>query len=192
MDRMIRVPVFLINLAIALFLGVLALALWLQGRATRFAGLDVPAITMPDETRLAVGVTAAVLAGLSLVLALAVVLPRRRSSMIALNSAQGGAVMIPAANVEQSVAEDVRSLSSVTAATAHAAQEKNGIAIDLSVVLRHEAELPAAVEQITSRVESALSTRYGTTIARKPRIEVRYAAATREEQRGEVKSPVTG
>lgn len=187
MDRAIRISAFAVNLAGALFLAALAVALWLQGRDV--AGWNLPATTMSDSTRLPLAVAAGLLAALMLVIAIVMIAPRRRrSAMIALNASDGGAVIIPAANVEQTVAEDVSGLQAVSEASARASQEKAGIAVDLAVVLRPDAELPATVDQIAARVDAALVKRYGTTMARKPRIEVRYASA-REEKRAEVQSP---
>lgn len=189
MDKALRFPVGVVAIASALFLGAAATVLWLQGRATTFAGLDVPVVTTTDELRFVVGIGAGVLAALSLIAAIALLMPRRRRGMIALTSATGGTVMVPAANIEQTVAEDVRSLQFVTHASARAQQENRGIAVDLSITLRPDAELPAAVEQATARVESTLAQRYGATIARRPHISVRYAAA--RDAHAEVKAPVT-
>lgn len=189
MDKTLRYPISLLALASALFLGAIAGALWLQGRSTTLAGLDVPTLTMAQDTRLVIGAASAALAALLLLTAIALLIPRRRGGTISLPTANGGSVEISAATVEQAVAEDVRALQFVTSASAHAKQEKRGIAVDLEITLRPDAELPAAIEQATARVESTLAQRYGATIARRPHIAVRYASAP--EARTEVKAPVT-
>lgn len=170
-----RASTFVVSLASAIFLGTLALVVSLQGQATQFAGVDVPSMVMSDSTRLVIGVGAAVLAVLALGLAVVAVLPRRGARMLALQTSDGGSITLPARDVARRIAEDVRSLAAVEQASAGVHMEKDGVAVDLALVLQPEAELPATVDAVTSRVTDALSRRYGASLSGKPRIRVRYA-----------------
>ncbi len=183
MDRMMRVAMFIVSLANAIFLGALALVVSLQGSATQFAGIDVPSIVISDRLRLAVGGGAGVLAVLALILAVVAVLPRGGRRMLALRTPDGASITLPARDVARRVADDVRSLAAVQQASARVRMEKDGVAVDLALVLQSEAELPATVDEITSSVSAALSRRYGASLAGKPHIRVRYAERPADQTR---------
>ncbi len=175
MGKAMRVSTAVLGFVAALYLAALSGLAWLQAGPDRFAGMHVPVLAPSDHVRLAIGISAGVLAVLLLILTVAAAFPRRRRSSIEIRTAESGPVSIPAGDVALALAADISAAASVERATVRLGQEKNGIAVDVAMTVLPDAELPSVVDDVTARVESGLSRRYGATLSRRPSIRVRYA-----------------
>lgn len=171
-----RLIALLLALPVMTLAGAFVALVWMDraldiGSATTF---NMSAqVTGSDEGRWIATVIAAGVGVLALVLLALEWWPSR--GRIELKGANDETIRLPLAALEASIESDARDVPRVDDAEAAVQQRNEGIAVSLRLTAPPDAEVRSLIDEVTERISSGLTRRYGLDLTQRPDIEMRYS-----------------
>lgn len=191
MSRMNQVLAPVLAVVVAAALGLFIGLLWAEESIDLGSADSLRFVTAAEaDGTPRVAATAAAGAGIVVLLALAVapVLPGR-TRMFELRAGRTETIFVSEDQLQQAIESDIRDIAEVHDVAAHVKErDARNLEVDLDLVLRMEASVEPVVAETNRVLARSVSDRYGASLARKPRIDVRFVDSDDEPKKGRARS----